>query len=108
QTARPQAATVLEAIGLQAVNGVSKPIDVLLLQEQYTTESSTQSFVDVLNGIYGAGTYARSTLNAFTSDQLRRGGGPAMLYNTQTVQLIAESRFGTVNGSNQARSAMRY
>ncbi len=108
QTARPQAATVLEAIGLQNVNGIAKPIDVLLLQEQYTTEISTQSFVDVLNGIYGAGTYARSTLNALTSDFERRGGGPAMLYNTQTVQLIAESRFGTVNGSNQARSAMRY
>ena len=108
QTARSQAATVLEAIGLQAVNGIAKPIDVLLLQEQYTTEISTQSFVDVLNGIYGAGTYARSTLNALTSDSLRRGGGPAMLYNTQTVQLIAETRFGTVNGSNQARSAMRY
>lgn len=108
QTARPQAATVLEAIGLQSVNGVAKPIDVLLLQEQYTTEISTQSFVDVLNGIYGAGTYARSALNAVTSDFQRRGGGPAMLYNTQTVQLIAETRFGTVNGSNQARSSMRY
>ncbi len=109
QTARPTAATVLEAIGLQSVNGVAKPIDVMLLQEQYTTEISTQSFVDVLNSIYGEGTYARSTVNALASDfSLRRGGGPAMLYNTQTVQLIAESRFGTVNGSNQARSSMRY
>lgn len=108
QTARPTAATVLEAIGLQSVNGVAKPIDVMLLQEQYTTEISTQSFVDVLNGIYGAGTYARSTLNAATSHPDRLGGAPAMLYNTQTVQLIAETRFGTVNGSNQARSAMRY
>jgi len=109
QTARPTAAMVLEAIGLQSVNGVAKPIDVMLLQEQYTTEISTQSFVDVLNGIYGEGTYARSTVNALASDfSLRRGGGPAMLYNTQTVQLIAETRFGTVNGSNQARSSMRY
>ncbi|QDT71519.1 hypothetical protein [Lacipirellula limnantheis] len=109
QTARPTAATVLEAIGLQSVNGIAKPIDVMLLQEQYTTEISTQSFVDVLNGIYGPGTYARSTLNALASDfSLRRGGGPAMLYNTTTVQLINELRFGTVNGSNQARSAMRY
>lgn len=108
QTARPTAATVLEAIGLQSVNGIAKPIDVMLLQEQYTTEISTQSFVDVLNSIYGPGTYARSTVNALTSDFERRGGAPAMLYNTQTVSLIAEQRFGTVNGSNQARSAMRY
>jgi endonuclease/exonuclease/phosphatase family metal-dependent hydrolase len=108
QTARPTAATVLEAIGLQSVNGITKPIDVMLLQEQYTTEISTQSFVDVLNSIYGAGTYARSTVNALTSHSERLGGAPAMLYNTQTVSLIAEQRFGTVNGSNQARSAMRY
>lgn len=108
QTARPTAATVLEAIGLEAVNGIAKPIDVMLLQEQFSTEISTQSFVDVLNSIYGAGTYARSTVNALTSDFERRGGAPAMLYNTQTVTLIAEQRFGTVNGSNQARSAMRY
>jgi hypothetical protein len=108
QTARPAAATVLEAIGLQAVNGIAKPIDVLLLQEQFTTEISTQSFVDVLNAIYGPGVYARSTINALTSDFERRGGGPAMVYNTQTVQLIAESRFGVVNGSNQARSTLRY
>lgn len=109
QTARPTAATVLEAIGLESVNGIAKPIDVMLLQEQFSAAVTTQSFVDVLNSIYGAGTYARSTLDAEASDRMyRRAGGPTMLYNTKTVSLIAEQRFGTVNGTNQARSAMRY
>src|SRR5687768_16684099 len=50
QTARPGTSTVLQAIGAQSVGGVARPIDVLLLQEQFTTAISTQSFVDVLNG----------------------------------------------------------
>lgn len=108
QTARPAVATVLEAIGNESVGGIAKPIDVLLLQEQFSMEVSAQSFVDVLNGIYGAGTYARSNLNAATSDFQGEGGGPGLVYNTQTVELVDEIRFGVVNGSNQARSTMRY
>ena len=108
QTARPGISTVLQAIGAQSVGGIAKPIDVLLLQEQFNTAISTQSFVDVLNGLYGLGAYARSTLDAFTSDFERRGGGPALVYNTQTVQLVQELRFGTVSGSAQPRSSMRY
>jgi hypothetical protein len=108
ELARPEAAIVLQAIGQQSVNGIAKPIDVLLLQEQFDPATSTQSFVDMLNGIYGPGVYARSVLKGLTSDPLGRAGAPALVYNTQTVQLISEARIGTVNGSNQARSSMRY
>ncbi|MCA9237607.1 MAG: hypothetical protein KDA44_19175 [Planctomycetales bacterium] len=108
QTARSGMDIVLQAIGAEVIGGIAKPIDVLLLQEQYSTAVSTQSFVDVLNGIYGAGTYARSTLNALTSSPDGEAGGPALVYNTQTVDLIGEQRSGTVNGSAQARSTMRY
>jgi endonuclease/exonuclease/phosphatase family metal-dependent hydrolase len=108
-TAPPEMATIFQAIAAQSVNGIAKPIDVLLLQEQHTTEVTTQSFVDMLNGIYGAGVFERSTLNAVVTDfDLRRGGGPALVYNTQTVQLVEEIRFGPVNGSGQPRSTMRY
>jgi hypothetical protein len=47
-------------------------------------------------------------MNAITSDPEGRAGGPAIVYNTQTVSLVQEIRFGTVNGSNQARSTLRY
>ena len=61
-TARPDTDIVLKAIGEETRNGIAKPIDVLLLQEQYLMHTSTQSVVDVLNGIYGAGTYARGNV----------------------------------------------
>ncbi len=50
---------VLEAIGNESVNGIAKPVDVLLLQEQESSATTTQQIVNLLNGIYGAGTYAR-------------------------------------------------
>ena len=107
---------VLRAIGEEIVNGVQRPIDVIALQEQYTTATATQAFVDLLNGIYGPGTYARGFLDGDTSDSLRRAGAPALVYNTQTVQLIGETKFGDVGTSNgtgdtpaqQPRSTMRY
>ena len=49
---------VLQSIGEELRNGIAKPIDVLLLQEQYTMDITTEAFVVLLNGIYGAGTYA--------------------------------------------------
>lgn len=116
QTARPETATVLQAIGVELKAGIAKPIDVLLLQEQFSMQVTTQSFVDMLNSIYGAGVYARSTINGATSDGLARAGRPGLVYNTQTVQLIGEIAFGNV-GSNdgtdgtlaeQPRSTLRY
>ena len=111
-TARPGIDIVLESIGEEVKNGVAKPIDVLLLQEQYTMATSTQSIVDVLNGTYGTAEnptpYARGTVNGNTSDPLARGGRPGVVYNTLTVQLIEEISFGVVNGSNQPRSTLRY
>ena len=110
QTARPITATVLEAIADEIVGGISKPIDVLLLQEQFSMQVTAQSFVDMLNGIYGAGTYARSTLNGLTSDPQARAGRPGLVYNTQTVQLIGETMFGNVGtgSTQQPRSTLRY
>ncbi len=111
QTARPEITTVLQAIGLQSAMGIAKPIDILLLQEQFSPGVTTQSFVDVLNNLYdpiNKTMYARSTLDALTSDFMHRAGGPGMVYNTQTVEKIEEIRFGTVSTSAQPRSTMRY
>jgi hypothetical protein len=116
QTARPETATVLQAIGVELVGGIAKPIDVLILQEQFTMQLTTQSFVDMLNSIYGEGVYARSSLNGQTSDSLARAGRPGLVYNTQTVQLIGELAFGNVgtndgtdgNPAQQPRSTLRY
>lgn len=95
--------TILEAIGEEAVNGIAKPLDVLILQEQSSSASTTQAIVDVLNTIYGGG-YARATLDGVTSG----AGRPGLIYNTNTVQLIDQIAFGTVNTSAQARQTLRY
>lgn len=116
-TARTGLDTVLEAIGNESVGGIAKPIDVLLLQEQFSVGTSTQSIVDVLNDIYdpiSRTMYARSTLNGIASSDFipgsdsGSGGRPGLVYNTQTVDLVDEIRFGTANGSNQARQTLRY
>lgn len=116
-TARTGLDTVLEAIGNESVSGIAKPIDVLLLQEQFSMGTSTQSIVDVLNDIYdpiNRTMYARSTLNGIASSDFipgsdsGSGGRPGLVYNTQAVDLVDEIRFGTANGSNQARQTLRY
>jgi endonuclease/exonuclease/phosphatase family metal-dependent hydrolase len=96
--------TVLAAISSDAANGFAKPPDVFALQEQSASASTTQGIVDLLNGMFGAGTYARATLDGATSG----AGRPGLIYNTTTVQLIDQIAFGTVNTSAQARQTMRY
>ncbi|MEM8946825.1 MAG: hypothetical protein AAGD11_16745 [Planctomycetota bacterium] len=110
-TARSGVDTVLEAIGAETVGGIAKPIDVLLLQEQFNMATSAQSFVDILNDIYDPvdrTMYARSLLNGGTSSPDGSGGRPGLVYNTETVNLIGERRLGTVGGSAQARQTLRY
>ncbi len=103
--ARAGVSTVFAAIGQESVGGVAKPIDVLSLQEQ-TNAAATASFVGVLNSLYGAGTYAAAPIPA--SAQSTGAGLPGMVYNTQTVELIATLAFGVVNTNNQTRSTLRY
>ena len=97
---------VLKSIGEEQKNGISKPIDILLLQEQnrLTGLPDTQAYVDLLNTMYaGQGvTYARGNLI---------GGGDTtqtIVYRTETVQLLSEARVGLISGSGQPRQTLRY
>ncbi len=101
---RPGMNAVLTAIAADSVNGVAKPIDVLILQEQDSMSTTTQGMVNVLNGIYGSGAYNRGTMDAATSG----AGRPGLVYNTQTLQLVSETKTGTVSGSGNARQGMLY
>lgn len=101
-------ATIVEAIGEETFSGFAKPIDVLLLQEQNNVTSpsgSTRQIVDILNGIYGAGTYDSGITSGGPSfSNLRQG----IVYNTQTVELVNELAFGSTGDSAQARQTLRY
>jgi hypothetical protein len=97
---------VLTAIGEEVKNGIAKPIDVLLLQEQSrsATLPDTQAFVTLLNSIYaGMGvTYARGAAI---------GGGDttqAIVYRTDTVALQSELAIGVTGSSAQPRQTMQY
>ncbi len=95
---------VLEAIGLETVNGVSRPLDVLSLQEQ--SGGDTASIVSALNSLYGSGTYAAAPTPP--GAQTSGAGLPGLIYNTTTVDLLGSIAFGSVNTSAQARSTLRY
>ncbi len=102
--ARDGMSTLLAAFGAESLNGVSKAPDVFTLEEQKST--TTAEIVSLLNGIYGAGTYARSTISGAETGTT---GKPGLIYNTQTVQLIATTTASTLNGaSGAARQTMRY
>jgi len=120
-TARAGISTILAAIGAEVVNGIAKPIDVLLLQEQFSMAQTTQSFVEILNDLYDPvhrTLYARSVIDGDMSDSLGRAGRPGLVYNTQTVKLLnviddgiqGEIKFGNVGTSTteQPRSTLRY
>lgn len=102
--ARAGIGTIFAAIGAESVNGIAKAPDVISLQEQDSSASTTQNLVNILNAIYGAGTYARATLDGGTSG----AGRPGLIYNTKTVQLISQLAFGTISTSGNARQDMRY
>ena len=96
--------TVLKALGDQAKAGFARPIDILLLQEQATLASSTDGFVDLLNSIYGPGTYARGSLQGATTG----AGRPAVVFNTTSVQLLGEREASAASSTGGPRATIRH
>jgi len=107
---------VLEGIGEENVNGsLAQPIDILALQETTSNSTTVQPIVDGLNTFYSVrgipARYAMSSYQATSSGGVTSGGGPnALVYNTNTVQLIASVGVGTPTGSGNGeyRQVVRY
>ena len=97
----PGTDVVLAAMGAESVNGIARPVDVFVLQEQSAGHGSEAALVSVLNGIYGAGTYAHGTGNPWSGDGLYVG----IVYNTNTVQLLEELFF---KAGGNSRDSGRY
>jgi PKD repeat protein len=115
---------VLEGIGEEIIAGdPAQPIDVLALQETTSNTITVQPIVNALNAFYAyygnpAG-YAMSPYQATECCGLGNGDGPnALVYNTNTLQLIASvpvdppggpSQLGSGPGqSGERREVMRY
>lgn len=93
---------VLRGIADERRTGVTRPIDVISLQEQDASLTVTQAVADTLNAIYGPGLYARSTLvGAGDTTQ-------SIVYNTATVQMVAQARVGSTSSNGAARQPMRF
>ena len=106
---------VLEGIGEEMLNSNSQPIDVLLLQETTSNPITIQPIVNGLNSFYSvhnipAG-YAMSPYQATQNGGNTGGNGPnALVYNTNTIQLVASVGVGTPHGSSNGeyRQVVRY
>ena len=95
-------AGVFKAIGDETRAGIKRPADIISIQEQDTSLASTTRALNAINGIYGAGTYAASTIHG-VGDSTQ-----AVLYNTQTVQLVSQLAFQTTSTSGTARQPLRF
>ena len=96
--------SILQAIGNETVGDIQRPIDILALQEQSSSATTTAEIVTILNGIYGPGTYDRARVDGNTWG----AGRPGLIYNTQTVQLIDERAFGPLGSDGGVRQNLRY
>jgi PKD repeat protein len=102
---------VLEGIGEEILAGNFQPIDILALQEPTNNAVTVQPIVNGLNAFYSSrgiqAGYAMSPLQLTSTGG--GGGGPnALVYNTNTVQLVASVGVGTPSGTNISRQVGRY
>jgi endonuclease/exonuclease/phosphatase family metal-dependent hydrolase len=95
--------TVLEAIAQESVNGF---IDVLALQKQRGRGETTSDILDLLNDVYGPGTYAMADVEGEQTPGSR--GLPALIYNRNTVELIGQDAIGVASTAGQPRQTLRY
>jgi endonuclease/exonuclease/phosphatase family metal-dependent hydrolase len=104
---------IFQAIQHLNVSGFNRPIDILCLQESVINTSGTnptaQAYANILNGLYGAGTYSVGMVNGQT-DSAATGNGPqTIVYRNSTVTLVSETALGTVGSSpNIPRQVMQY
>src|ERR1019366_1350232 len=97
---------VLEGIGEEVLGSdPAQPIDILALQETTSNPVTVQPIVDGLNAFYSSRSlpagYAMSPYQATDTGGSNAGNGPnAMVYNTNTLQLIASIGIGTPGGSS--------
>jgi PKD repeat protein len=108
---------VLEGIGEENVAGdPAQPIDILALEETTSNPTTVQPIVNGLNAFYAfrnmSAGYAMSSYQATEEggDPTDGNGPNAMVYNTNTLQLIASVGVGTPTGSGNGeyRQEVRY
>jgi len=112
---------VLEGIGEEIIHGdPAQPIDVLALEETTSNPTTVQPIVNALNGFYTMYNYLYATPAGYAMSPYQAteegnsptsGNGPnALVYNTNTLQLLASVGIATPTGSGNGmyRQCVRY
>ena len=110
-TPRPGFNTVLQGMGNEIIGGVAQPIDIMTLEETTSNTTTVQPILNMLNGDYAGANYKMSTYQATQNGSNSSGNGPnAVVYNANTVNLIASVGVGTPGGSSNGeyRQVVRY
>ncbi len=97
--------TLMQGFSNEQVNGVAEQIDIIAIQEVQNQVNTSQVVVNQLNALYGAGVYARGSLNGGTTGS----GTQGVIYNQLKLQLLTEVAVGTSGTAPaQPRQALRY
>jgi autotransporter-associated beta strand protein len=109
----PNLATVLEGIGQEKYVGdnILQLPDIIALQETTSNSTTVVPLAGDLNSYYGASIFGSSTYQATQHGSPTIGNGPnALIYNQQTLNLIASVGVGTPGGGSNGefRQVVRY
>jgi autotransporter-associated beta strand protein len=109
----PYLATVLEGIGQEKYvgDGILQLPDIIALQETTSNSTTCAPLATDLNDYYGSDIYTYSTVQGTQSGENDDGNGPnALIYDQNTINLIASVGVGTPEGSENGeyRQVMRY
>lgn len=97
--------TLLQGMSDETLYGGAQQVDIVAMQEVQSQSGTSQAVVNLLNGLYGAGVYARGTLNGGSTG----AGTQGIVYNTQKLQLLSEAAIGDFGGSpDPPRQPLRY
>jgi len=109
----PQVATTIEGIGQEKYvgDGVLQLPDIIGLEETTSNSTTVAPLAADLNSYYGSSIYSYSSVQGTQSGGNTDGNGPnGLIYNQQTMNLIASVGVGTPGGSTNGeyRQVMRY
>jgi autotransporter-associated beta strand protein len=103
--ALPYLETVLEGVGQEKYVGdnILQLPDIIALQETTSNSVTVAPIVQALNSYYGSSVFNYSAYQATTADGVTDGGGPnALVYNQNTLNLIASVGVGTPGGGDES------
>ena len=98
---RPGLDTVLRGICNENKDGMQRPIDVIVMEEQDSVESTTEEVRRILSNLNPDCDYRRSTINGSGS-----GGTMGAVYNYDTVRLV--DQYLVPRASTNDRHIIRY